>query len=174
MGSVNLKYNLSATLRKNPFFRFINGAEVVGNKLTHPLYLFCILCVIAITLSVIVSGVSISYMSASSSGCGGKMVTATVRSLLNRETVACVTGNMYKIYYNFAPMMMVGLLMLAIGLAGQVCFFSAFIRRTIFGCFLRVLLFVCDALFFLVYPIDFRALETAAMEQQNTPAISLR
>lgn len=39
--------------------------------------------------------------------------------------------------------------------------------------FLRILLFVCDALSFLIYPIDFRALETAVMEQPNTSAISL-
>ena len=125
--------SVSSAEKKSLFFRFINGVEVVGNKLPHPFYLFCILCVIAVALSVIFSGASISYMSASSSGGGEKMVTATVRNLLNRETVTYVTENMYKIYYNFAPMMMVGLLMLAIGLADQVGFFSALIRRTILG-----------------------------------------
>ena len=81
--------SVSSAEKKSLFFRFINGVEVVGNKLPHPFYLFCILCVIAVALSVIFSGASISYMSASSSGGGEKMVTATVRNLLNTEE-ACM------------------------------------------------------------------------------------
>ena len=39
--------------KKGLFFRFINGVEVIGNKLPHPFYLFTILIVVAIVLSVI-------------------------------------------------------------------------------------------------------------------------
>lgn len=36
--------------KKGLFFRFINGVEVIGNKLPHPFYLFTILIVVAIVL----------------------------------------------------------------------------------------------------------------------------
>lgn len=103
--------------KKGLFFRFINGVEVIGNKLPHPFYLFTILIVVAIVLSVIFAGVSVTYESASSKGTGGEIVTVTIKNLLNKETINYVTQNLYSIYYNFSPMMMMGLLMLSIGLA---------------------------------------------------------
>lgn len=118
---------------KGLFFRFIHGVEVVGNKLPHPFYLFSILIVVAIILSVIFAGTSVTYEKASSSGGAAEVVTATVKNLLNKETITYVTQNMYSIYYNFSPMMMMGLLMLSIGLAEQVGLFGAFIKRTIAG-----------------------------------------
>lgn len=119
--------------KKGLFFRFINGVEVVGNKLPHPFYLFSILIVVAIILSVIFAGTSITYESASSSGAGAEMVTVTVKNLINKDTITYVTQNMYSIYYNFSPMMMMGLLMLSIGLAEEVGLFGAVIKRTIAG-----------------------------------------
>ena len=119
--------------KKGLFFRFISGVEVVGNKLPHPFYLFSILIVVAIILSVIFAGTSITYESASSSGAGAEMVTVTVKNLINKDTITYVTQNMYSIYYNFSPMMMMGLLMLSIGLAEEVGLFGAVIKRTIAG-----------------------------------------
>ena len=73
--------------KKGLFFRFINGVEVIGNKLPHPFYLFTILIVVAIVLSVIFAGVSVTYESASSKGTGGEIVTVTIKNLLNKETI---------------------------------------------------------------------------------------
>lgn len=115
------------------FMRFIRGVEVVGNKLPHPFYLFSLLIVVAIVLSVIFAGTSVAYQSASSSGAGEEMVTVTIKNLINKETITHVTQNMYSIYYNFSPMMMMGLLMLSIGLAEEVGLFGAVIKRTIAG-----------------------------------------
>lgn len=66
------------------FMRFIRGVEVVGNKLPHPFYLFSILIVVAIVLSVVFAGTSVTYQSASSSGAGEEMVTVTVKNLINK------------------------------------------------------------------------------------------
>lgn len=85
--------------KKGLFFRFINGVEVIGNKLPHPFYLFTILIVVAIVLSVIFAGVSVTYESASSKGTGGEIVTVTIKNLLNKETINYVTQNLYSIYY---------------------------------------------------------------------------
>lgn len=84
--------------KKGLFFRFINGVEVIGNKLPHPFYLFTILIVVAIVLSVIFAGVSVTYESASSKGTGGEIVTVTIKNLLNKETINYVTQNLYSIY----------------------------------------------------------------------------
>ena len=83
--------------KKSLFYRFINGVEVIGNKLPHPFYLFSILIVVAIVLSVIFAGVSVTYEKASSSGAGGEMVTTTVRNLLNKETITYVTPESVKL-----------------------------------------------------------------------------
>lgn len=83
--------------KKGLFFRFINGVEVIGNKLPHPFYLFTILIVVAIVLSVIFAGVSVTYESASSKGTGGEIVTVTIKNLLNKETINYVTQNLYSI-----------------------------------------------------------------------------
>lgn len=84
--------------KKGLFFRFINGVEVIGNKLPHPFYLFTILIVVAIVLSVIFAGVSVTYESASSKGTGGEIVTVTIKNLLNKETINYVTQNLYSIH----------------------------------------------------------------------------
>ena len=84
--------------KKGLFFRFINGVEVIGNKLPHPFYLFTILIVVAIVLSVIFAGVSVTYESVSSKGTGGEIVTVTIKNLLNKETINYVTQNLYSIY----------------------------------------------------------------------------
>ena len=41
--------------KKGMFYRFINGVEIVGNKLPHPFFLFSILIVVAIVLSIVFS-----------------------------------------------------------------------------------------------------------------------
>ena len=105
----------------------------MGNKFPHPFYLFTILIFVSVALSVIFAGVSVTYEQAGSDGSASEMVTATVINLINRDTITNVTQNMYSIYYNFSPMMMMGLLMLSIGLAEQVGLFGAVIKRTIMG-----------------------------------------
>lgn len=117
--------------KKSLFFKFIHGIEVVGNKLPQPFYLFSILIVVAIILSVIFSGATTTYEKASSAGGAVEVVEVTIKNLLNKDTITYVTQNMYSIYYNFSPMMMMGLLMLSIGLCETTGFFGAFIKRTI-------------------------------------------
>ena len=119
--------------KKGLFYKFIHGIEVVGNKLPHPFYLFSILIVVALVLSVIFAGATTSYEKASSSGGAPEIVEVTIKNLINKDTITYVTQNMYSIYYNFSPMIMMGLLMLSIGLAENVGLFGAFIKRFIGG-----------------------------------------
>lgn len=119
--------------KKGLFWKFIHGIEVVGNKLPHPFYLFSILIVVAFVLSVIFAGATTTYEKASSSGGAPEIVEITIKNLVNKDTITYVTQNMYSIYYNFSPMMMMGLLMLSIGLAEEVGLFGSFIKRFIGG-----------------------------------------
>ena len=95
--------------KKGLFYKFIHGIEVVGNKLPHPFYLFSILIIVALVLSVIFAGATTTYEKASSSGGAVEVVEITIKNLINKETITYVTQNMYSIYYNFSPMMMMGL-----------------------------------------------------------------
>ncbi len=113
--------------------RFMGGVERIGNKLPHPFYLFALLAILAVVLSVIFNGASVTYEVASSSGDAATTATATVKNLLNRDTIGYVITSLYKIYFNFSPMMMIGLLTLTIGLCEQVGLFDAVIRKTILG-----------------------------------------
>lgn len=119
--------------KKNLFWRFINGVEVIGNKLPHPFYLFTLLIVVSIILSIIFAGASTTYEKASSAGGDPEIVEVVIQNLLNKDTINYVTKNLYSIYYNFSPMMMMGLLLLSIGLAERTGFFDAFIKKTIGG-----------------------------------------
>ena len=119
--------------KKGLFYKFIHGIEVVGNKLPHPFYLFSILIVVALVLSVIFAGATTTYEKASSSGGAIEIVEITIKNLINKDTITYVTQNMYSIYYNFSPMMMMGLLMLSIGLAEDVGLFGSVIKKTIGG-----------------------------------------
>ena len=118
---------------KSALMRFMGGVERIGNKLPHPFYLFALLAVVAVVLSVLFNGASVTYEMASSSGGAATTATATVKNLLNRETISYVITNLYKIYFSFSPMMMMGLLTLSIGLCEQVGLFDAVIRKTILG-----------------------------------------
>lgn len=118
--------------KKGFFWKFIHGIEVAGNKLPHPFYLFSILIVVAIVLSMIFAGASTTYEKAVA-GSDPEIVDVVIKNLVNKETITYVTQNMYSIYYNFSPMMMMGLLMLSIGLAEETGLFGAFIKRFIGG-----------------------------------------
>ena len=119
---------------KGLFYRFIRGIEVAGNKLPHPFYLFSILIVVAFVLSAIFAGASATYTkAATSAGKDASEMTVVIKNLFNKDTITYVTQNMYKIYYAFSPMTMMGLLMLSIGLCEQVGMFGAFIKKTIAG-----------------------------------------
>ena len=69
--------------KKGLFWKFIHGIEVVGNKLPHPFYLFSILIVVSLVLSVIFSGATTTYEKASSSGGEPEVVEVTIKNLIN-------------------------------------------------------------------------------------------
>lgn len=124
---------MEETIKKPSLFsRFIAGVERVGNKFPHPFYLFCALILVAFVLSVIFAGTSAVYEKASAAG-DIEQVTVTIINLFNKDILRNLFQNLDTIYFSFAPMKMMVLLILAIGLAERVGLFQAFIKRTILG-----------------------------------------
>lgn len=50
---------------QSALMRFMGGVERIGNKLPHPFYLFALLAILAVVLSVIFNGASVTYEVAS-------------------------------------------------------------------------------------------------------------
>ena len=112
---------------KKPIFqRFLNGVEVVGNKLPHPALLFGI-------FALIVMGIShIAYLMGTSVNLAtGETVPAV--SLLTRDGIAYIFSNTVKNFVNFAPLGTVLVAMLGVGVAEHVGLISALLRKIMLG-----------------------------------------
>lgn len=118
------------------FGRFIRGIEVVGNKLPHPFWLFVLLALTVVVLSAFLaaSGTSVTYMAASQKvGELPKEVTVPVKNLLSYEAMRPFFADFVKTYISFAPLGLIMVMMLGIGLVEQTGFISALMRKTILG-----------------------------------------
>ena len=94
------------------FQRFLDFVEWVGNKLPHPVTLFAILAVLTLVLSSIfgILGISVTHP-----GEGNEEV--AVKNLLNAEGISYIFESMTDNFINFAPLGVVLLTMLGIGVA---------------------------------------------------------
>lgn len=124
-------------IRKKSFFeRFIKGIEYVGNKLPHPFWLFVLLIVVTVGASWFFSkqGLSVAYMAASTkAGEASKETVVTVVNLLDYDVIRKFLGGFVKNYMDFAPLGLVVVMMLGIGIVEQSGMISALMRKTIMG-----------------------------------------
>ncbi|KGP74135.1 AbgT family transporter [Pontibacillus yanchengensis] len=109
--------------RKGLFKKFLDFIEKVGNKLPHPITLFAILAGVVLVLSAIISslGVEVEHP-----GKEGEIV--KVKNLLNGEGIQYILGSMTDNFIGFAPLGIVLLTMLGIGLAERSGLISAMLR----------------------------------------------
>ena len=117
------------------FERFIRGVEVVGNKCPHPFWLFVFLSLLIMFVSAWLSGkgVSVTYMAAGRGGAAPAQTTVAVVNLLSYDSIRVLLSDFVKTYMNFAPLGLVLVMMLGIGLVEQVGMISALMRKTILG-----------------------------------------
>ena len=104
-------------IKKEGFLkRALDKVEVVGNKLPHPVTLFVILIGIVLLLSWIFGGITVVRP-----GTGGDTGIAVgyieVQNLLTKEGLQRILTNMVSVFANFAPLGMVLVIMLGIGVA---------------------------------------------------------
>ena len=116
-------------VRINNFFDTI---ERVGNKIPHPFWLFVILTVIITIISVIAEkfGLSVTYL-LTKAGSEPKEVTVAVVNLLSKDVLQSYLVNFTNNYIRFAPIGIVVLMTLGIGIMEQTGMISALMRHTV-------------------------------------------
>lgn len=123
------------TRKVGGFEKFIKGIEIVGNKLPHPFWLFVYLSIIVVTFSFFLSklGVSVTYMAAGRGAEAAKEVTVAAINLMSYDAMRGFFANFVKTYVNFAPLGLIMVMTLGIGLLEQSGLISAFMRKVILG-----------------------------------------
>ena len=94
------------------FQKFLDFVEWLGNKLPHPVTLFILLALLTLVASTLFSvlGVSVTHP-------GEGNETVTVNNLLNAEGISYIFETMTDNFINFAPLGVVLMTMLGIGVA---------------------------------------------------------
>lgn len=137
--------NTNVKKKKTHFDKFIDGVERVGNKLPHPFWLFVSLSIIVMVLSFVMakSGVEVTYLKASKVATEApEEVTVTVNNLLSKENIQGLFTNFTNIYSGFAPLGLVMIMMLGVGMLEQTGMLSALIRKTILGAPASMIIFI--------------------------------
>ena len=127
------------------FDRFINAVEWAGNKLPHPFWLFVWLTIIILVLSAVMSGagVSVKYLRAARTAAEAPQeVVVEVNNLLSKENIQSFFMNFSNIYSGFAPLGLVMIMMLGVGMLEQTGMLSALIRKTLLSTPASLLLFI--------------------------------
>src|SRR5690625_1539740 len=109
--------------RKGLFQRSLDQIEWIGNKLPHPVTLFAILAGSILALSAIISqfGITVEHP-------GQEGVLVEVINLLNKEGIQYIFLSITDNFINFAPLGIVLVTMLGIGLAESTGLISAILR----------------------------------------------
>jgi len=125
----------AAPQKKSMFEKFIKGIEIVGNMLPHPFWLFTYLSLIVLGLSYYLgeAGVSVTYLAAARGGGAPKETTVSVLNLLSYKEMRTFMAGYVKTYVNFAPLGLIIVMTLGIGLVEQSGMISALMRKTILG-----------------------------------------
>ncbi|UCZ52742.1 AbgT family transporter [Bacillus shivajii] len=115
----------NGTEKKGLFMRFLDGVEKVGNKLPHPFMLFVYLALFVIGLSAVVNlfGVTVVHP--------GTEEEMAIQSLISAEGLRFIIDSMLDNFVGFAPLGLVLVMMLGIGLAQKVGLIQAFMRKSI-------------------------------------------
>lgn len=109
--------------RKSLMQRSLDGVELVGNKLPHPVTLFAILALIVLLLSAALQplGITVDHP-------GEEETTVEIKNLLNAEGIQWIFESMTANFIGFAPLGVVLVTMLGIGVAERTGLISAMLR----------------------------------------------
>ncbi len=99
--------------------------EKVGNKLPHPIYLFVVLSIVTIIVSAMASNITFIHP--------GTGETQLINNLASRDGFIWIMNNMIKNFTNFAPLGMVLVMMIGLGLAEETGLLRAVLRKVIVG-----------------------------------------
>ncbi|MGY6588155.1 MAG: AbgT family transporter [Wenzhouxiangella sp.] len=111
---------------RNWFTRFLDVVEWLGNLLPHPVTLFALLATAMVFLSGLFGWLGIAVEDPRPTVPEGTMVEAV--SLLNAEGLRMIFGNLVSNFVNFAPLGVVLVAMLGVGVAEKSGLLSAMVR----------------------------------------------
>lgn len=117
---------MTETKTKQGFFnRFLNVVEFIGNKLPNPFMLFVYLTLIVMLVSWLMSSQGLSVVHP------GKGEVLPIKNLISGEGVEYMLTSLLKNFTGFAPLGLVLVMMMGIGLTEKVGLFDYAIRRSI-------------------------------------------
>ena len=119
--------------RSGMVFRFLNTVERVGNRLPHPITLFFIFCLLIVVISAICEAAGVSatgdlYNSATQSV---ERTTVYAVSLMNTEGIVYMLTSAVSNFTGFAPLGVVLVAMLGVGVAEGSGYVSALLKRAV-------------------------------------------
>ena len=120
--------------KKTSFFgKFLNGVEIAGNKLPHPITLFAILALIIVVLSAIFEalGVSATGEIMNTKTMELEEQTITTISLLSSEGITYMIKNAISNFTSFAPLGVVLVTMLGVGCAEGSGYITAAMKKLV-------------------------------------------
>jgi aminobenzoyl-glutamate transport protein len=121
--------------RKNLFTRFLDGVEWLGNLLPHPITLFFILAVAMVFLSGIFGWLDLAVEDPRPAGSRGVADDGMIRavSLLNEAGIQRILTGLVTNFTGFAPLGVVLVAMLGVGIAEKSGLLSAVVRGMVLG-----------------------------------------
>ena len=111
--------------------RWLNGIEAVGNKLPHPIALFGIFCLFIIVVSVICAALGVSATGNLISNGEMKETTVSAVSLLTKDGLAYIFSHAVSNFTSYAPLGMVLVAMMGVGVAEQSGMINALLKQTV-------------------------------------------
>lgn len=109
--------------KRGLFQKSLDRIETIGNKLPHPVTLFAVLAIIVLAVSALLANLGISV---EHPGQEGEIV--EVKNLLNAEGIQYIFASMVDNFIGFAPLGVVLVTMLGIGVAERTGLISAVLR----------------------------------------------
>ena len=124
---------VKSSQKKGIFQKCIDGIELVGNKLPHPITLFSLFCLAIIVISAIAAGMGLSVEGEVINRATNELEVQTISavSLLSRDGIIYMLKNAITNFVNFAPLGMVLVGMLGIGTAEGSGYISALLKKTV-------------------------------------------
>lgn len=119
------------TQKVSLYNRWLNGIEQVGNKLPHPILLFAYFALAVVIISAICAAMGVSATGELISGGELTETTVTTVSLLTKDGLAYIFSKAINNFTTYAPLGMVLVAMLGVGVAEQSGLINALLKRTV-------------------------------------------
>lgn len=123
----------AASIKKGPFMKFLDGVEIVGNKLPHPVTIFLIFSALVVLASALAAkaGLSVEFTKIDNKTFESAVTTVTAVSLLSPDGIRYMFESAVKNFTGFAPLGTVLVAMLGVGVAEGTGLIQALLRKLV-------------------------------------------